>query len=132
MNYVAAKRKRQAVVLAPPPNAKVFADLQAFVTIGKLAFVDDEPDVGLAALYGCEDLVERYDDVVDLVRGPSEPELQSEKSAGHGAGNGDRAFEDFVSRECLFRDQHRPVAVAHAGAAGEQGVFVANVGVGVN
>ena len=39
---------------------------------------------------------------------------------------------DFLAAEFLFCHEHRPVAVAHARAARQQCVFVADIGVGVD
>ena len=132
VNDVAAEGQGKAVVLPTPPDAEVFADLQTFILIRELAFVDDEADVGLAGAHGLEDLVEGHDDVIEVLRGLAEPELECEEGAGHGAGDGDLLAEDFFLRETLLADEHRAVAIAHARAAGEQGILVANVGVGVD
>ena len=65
MNDVAAQRQRQAVIFLSPPPAQVFADDQSFVLIRQLAFVDDEPDIGLAGPDRLENLVKRHHDVIE-------------------------------------------------------------------
>ena len=64
--------------------------------------------------------------------GNAQPELQRQKRAGHGAGHGDFFLRHLRPGKFLFRHQHRAVTVAHARAAGQQRVFVAHVGVGVD
>src|SRR5689334_5019833 len=48
MDDVAAKWEGQAIVFGGPPGPEIGADLEAFVLISELAFVDDQPDIGAA------------------------------------------------------------------------------------
>lgn len=129
---IAAEGQGKAVVLLAPPDAEVFAKLKPFVAVGELAFVDDEADIGFAFFDSGKDLVEGDDNVVEGVAGAAEPELEGEEGAGHCAGDGDAFGGDLVASEFLLGDKHGTVAIAHAGAAGEQGVLIADVGVGVD
>ena len=132
MNDIAPQRQRQTLVFAPPPHPQVLAHLQAFLLIGELALVDDEPDIGPPRAHRGKDLVERHDKVIELLRRLAQPQLQREEGAGHRARHGDLLAGDFRPGELLLRHQHRPIAVAHARAARQQGILVAHVGVGVN
>jgi len=132
VNHIATEREGQAIVFAAPPCADVFANLQPFFLVSELAFVNDQADVCFSGLYGVEDLVEGNNDVIDFTRALLQPKLQREKRAGHGAGDGDGAPGDFVAGKFLFCDEHRSVAVAHARATGQERVFVAYIGVGMN
>ncbi len=94
--------------------------------------MDDEADVGVSVTDGAEDLVEGDDEIIEFAGGFAEPELEGEEGARHGAGDGDALLEDLLAQERVVGDEQGAVAVAHAGAAGEQGVLVADVGVGVD
>ena len=85
-----------------------------------------------AIFHGGKNLVERHDDVIEFLRRFAEPELQRQKRAGHGSRHGDFFLRDFLAGKFLFCHEHRAVAVAHARAAGQQRVFVGDVGVGVD
>lgn len=132
MNDIAAEGEGQALILFSPPDAEIGAAMEAFLVEGELAFVDDQSDVGPVFPDGTEDFVEGHDEVIEFGGGLAEPELEGEEGAGHAAGHGDTGAGDFVAAEGAFGDQHGSVAVAHAGSAGEQGVLVTDVGVGVN
>ena len=129
---IAAERQRQAVIFLSPPNAQIFADDESFVFVGELAFVNDEADIGRAAFHGLKNLIERHDNVIEFLRRFAEPELQGKECAGHGSRHGNLFLGNFFARKLLFCHEHRAIAVAHARAAGQQGVFVGNVGVGVD
>ncbi len=129
---VAAEREREAVGFRGPPLAEIGAEDEALAAVGELAFVDDEAGVGFAAREGVEDLIEGDDDVVELFLGHAEEELELEERAGHEAGNGDLFGEEFLARELALADDHGAVAVAHAGAVGEERVVLEDVGVGVD
>ena len=62
MNHIATQWQWQAAVFAAPPDAQVLADLQAFLRIGELAFMDDQAGIGLAFLDDAENLIERDHD----------------------------------------------------------------------
>ena len=94
--------------------------------------MDDEANLGRAGADGLEDAVEGHHDVVESLGGGVEPKLQREEGAGHRAGHGDRLRGDFGLGELALCHQHRAVAVAHARAAGQQGILVAHVGLGMD
>ena len=56
------------------------------------------PSVGFAAREGVEDLVERHDDVVELLLRHAEKKLQRQERAGHQARHGDFLFAAISSR----------------------------------
>ena len=62
----------------------------------------------------------------------AQPELQGKKRAGHGAGHGDFFLRNLRLGKLLFRHEHRAVTIAHARAAGQQRVFIAHMGIGVD
>ncbi len=79
---------------------------------------------------GRNDLVERHFDACEI-RAQAQP--QREVRAGQLARHGDRHARAAAStRHRLAGHDHRPVAVAHAGAAGAQDVLVVQEGVGVD
>ena len=41
MNHVASKWEWKPIIFAPPPNAEVFTNLEPFILIGELAFMND-------------------------------------------------------------------------------------------
>ena len=94
--------------------------------------MDDQSDFRDAIFHGGKNLVERHNDVIEFFRRFAEPELQGEKRAGHGSRHGDFFLRNFFARKFLFRHEYRAVTVAHARTAGQERVFVADVGVGVN
>src|SRR5258707_1389489 len=132
MDDVAPERKRKAIVFTSPPNTQVMAEFEAFVPVSQLAFMNNQADICHAGANGLEDLIERDDDKVEVLRRFAQPELQGEKCAGHGAWNGNSAGSNLFSRKLGFGDEHRPVTVAHAGAAGQEGILVAHVSVGMD
>src|SRR5215213_7849750 len=99
---IAAEREWQAILRLPPPDAKVFAEVQALVAVSELAFVNDEADVGTSMTDGGEDFVEGNDDEIEFGGFFFQPELEREKRAGHFAGDGDAFFGDFFFGECFF------------------------------
>ena len=132
VNDVSAEWQRQPVVLAAPPHAEVFAADEPFILEGQLPLVDDQPHIGLALVHGFENFVERHDGVVELLALFAEPKLQREERARHCARHGDPQRGDRLFRERLARHQHWAIAVAHARAAGQQGVLVAHMRVGMD
>ena len=95
------------------------------------------PDRRPAGSHRVENLIERHDDVLEF----AEEKLEREISARHFARHRDQAAAQPVAhlvrraadgRALVGRHQHRPVAVAHARAAGQQRVAIAHVGVGVD
>ncbi len=132
LHRIAAERQRQAARLGEEPLAEIGAEEKALTGVGQLAFVDDEAHFRLAAREGVEDLIERHDDVVELLLRQAEIKLQREKGAGHQARYGDFFRAEFLAGKWRLADEHRPVVVAHAGAAAEQGVVLEHVGAGVD
>ncbi len=101
--------------------------------VGELAFVNDEAAVGAAGLHGVENSIERHDDVLEVVA--QEKAQARERRSSSRPGSRSFSASGTIHRrrpDSVRRDHHRPVAVAHARAAGEQGVAVADVGVGVD
>ena len=82
----------------------------------------------LARFGDVENLVERHDDVLKVL---AQAHAEGEKRGGQRAGHGDRLAAERIERDGLAGDDHRPVVVAHAGAAGAEDVLVGQVGVGV-
>ena len=123
---VAAEREGQAGLLVPPV-AEVEELDEAVVGVGELAFVDDEAGVELAGEDGGDDLVEGDGDGLDL----GSEELEGEVRRGEGAGDRDAGLPDVVEGELAGGDDHGAVALAHAAAAGHDGVVVLEIGVGV-
>ncbi len=132
MDDIAAEGKGESVVFLSPPDPEVLAEGESLVAVGELAFVDDESDLGLAFTESAENLVEGDDDDVEVAGGALEPELEGEEGAGQRAGDGDFEVGDSIPVVGLGGDEHGAVAVAHAGAAGEEGIVFADVGVGVD
>ena len=130
---VGAQRQRQAGVLLPPV-AQIDDELQVLLAERELPFVNDQPGVDrlavvLAGHDGRNDLVERHFDA-GKIRAQAQPQRQVR--TGQLARHGDRAPRQLVDAHRLRGHDHRPVAVAHAGAAGAQNVFVVQESVGVN
>src|ERR1051326_5229061 len=99
--------------------------------------MNDQARVCSACLYRVEDLVERNDDAFEL----AEIEFQSQERARHSAGDGNLAVaqpgaDGSIRRRIQsagFRsNDHRAVAVAHARAAWEQRITIAQVSEGVD
>ncbi len=132
---VAAERERDAAARALPPFAKVENELEPLVGKGELALVDDETHVGLAGFHGIKDFVKGHHHVVEAL---AEIKLGGEEGARHQAGDGDLLAEEPLLAGLVVgvvgqslgggRDKHRAVAVAHARAAGQEGVLVEHVG----
>jgi hypothetical protein len=129
---VAAEGERQTILGLPPPDTEISGEDEALVLIGELAFVNDEADIGAVFANGLEDLVERDDEAVEFGGGLAEEKLEREKGTGHGAGDGDAEAGDFGGGKLAFGDEHGAIAIAHAGTAGEKGVLVANVSIGMD
>src|SRR5688572_10732880 len=106
---VPAKRKRETFVLAPPPNAEIFADLQAFILIGELAFVNDQANFRLTGTDCLEDLIERHNHVIDFPGRLAQPELQREEGAGHRTRDGNLLSNDLVLGEPALGHEHRSI-----------------------
>src|SRR3954471_21254131 len=116
-NDVAAEWEWQTGFLEPP-GAHVGDEVEAFVLVGELAFVDQQAGIHIAALHHLLDLIEGYDHrrEVRLV----EPERQVR--AGHHSGDGYPLTSNFIACHRLFRHEHRSVTVAHRRAVGQQRV----------
>src|SRR5690349_20685403 len=127
MEDIATERQRQAAILTRQPGAEVYADLNTLFLVGELAFVSDQANFSLAGCYGVKNSVEGYDHIIQVTSGCLQPQLQGEERAGHGARDGDFRARDFMAGEFLFGDEHWAVAIAHAGTAGEKGIFVGDV-----
>ena len=108
--------------------------MQPLVLERQLPFVDDEAGVELARCHGVEDLVERTSrrNLHLSRRARSKPQLQREERGRQRAGHGDRLAAQVVDRQRLRGDDHRAVVVAHAAPAGQQGVLVEQVAIGVD
>ena len=123
---VAAERQRQAGLIAPPAP-EIDDAVQPGLVVGELALVDDQPGLVLAGEHFGNDLVEGNDYGLDLGR----EELQRQVGGGQRARDGDAHALDLVERVHARRDDHRPIALAHAAAAGQQRVLVLDVRIGV-
>jgi hypothetical protein len=51
--------------------------------------MDDQAGLRLAGVDRLKNSIKRNDDKIDFFRGQLQPELQRQKSAGHGPGHGD-------------------------------------------
>jgi len=129
VNDIPAQRQGQAVVFLLPPRAQVLANLQSFRGPGQLSFVDDQARLRFTRVDGLENPVKGNDDKMDFVRRQLQPELQRQKSAGHGPGHGDFCLSQVRPVERFFGHEQRPIAVAHAGSARQQGILRADIGV---
>ena len=142
---VGPERQRQAGPFQPP-FAEVDDQMQSLIAIGQLPFVDDEAGVGFAPFNDVEDLVELMDDVVEGTafarasvgkggvsagRLPTEAEVEGQESGRQRAGDGDGFALQVVDRHRFAGDDHRAVAVPHAGSAGAEGIGLGEVGVTV-
>jgi hypothetical protein len=132
VNDIPAQRQRQPVVFLLPPRAQVLANLQALFLPGQLPFMDDQARLRFAGADGLKNPVKRNDDKMDFVRRQLQPELQRQKSAGHGPGHGDFSPRQIGAAERFFGHEHRPVAVAHAGPARQQGILRTDISVSMN
>ena len=122
---VAAERQRQLRGLLPP-LAEVHHLVQAERGEQQLAFVDEQAGVDAARLYGVDDLVEGNHDGFELRLEKAQGQIGRSAQAGHG----DAAAGEFAALHGLAGDDDRAVAVAEAGAAIEQDVFLVQEGVG--
>ena len=127
-HHVAAQRQRQPRLLLPP-HAEIDDEVQPLILERQLPLVDDKPRVIFSFLHRLEDLVEGQDFVGEPLR---QQQAQGEERRGQRAGHGDAGGLQFLNRHRPAGDDHRPVAVAHAATAGQQGVLVEEVGVGVD
>jgi hypothetical protein len=93
--------------------------------------MDDQARLRLAGVDGLENPVKRNDDKIDFIRRQLQPELQRQKSAGHGPRHGDSCSSQVIPAERFFGHEHRPVAVAHARPARQQGILRADIGIGM-
>ena len=130
---VAAQRQGQAGLFVPP-HAQVDQQVQAEGLIGELAFMDDQPGVGFAVAHVRGDLVE-VDDFVAWNASPRSCPRHSCSVRNAVVSSPGMAMvlpRRVVERHRLAGDDHRAVLVAHAAAATGQGVFVGDVGIGVD
>ena len=94
--------------------------------------MNDQASLRLAGVDGLENLVKRNDDKIDFFRRQLQPELQGQKSAGHRPRHGNFHAGQFGPAERFFGHEHRPVTVAHARPARQQGILPADKSVGMN
>ena len=94
--------------------------------------MNDQAHIGLPSLDRCKNLIKRHHHIVNLRFRPAEPQLQRQKRTGHFTGHGNLFAGDFLFRIMLLGYQHRAVSVAHTRPAGQQGVLIAHISVGVN
>jgi hypothetical protein len=94
--------------------------------------MDDQARLRLARVDGLENPVKRNHDKMDFLRRQLQPELQRQKSAGHGPRHGNSCSRQVSPSERFFGHEHRPVAVAHARPARQQGILPADIGISMN
>jgi hypothetical protein len=94
--------------------------------------MDDQAGLRLAGVDGLENPVKRNDNKIDFVRRQLQPELQRQKSAGHGPGHGDFCPGQVRPAERFFGHEHRPVTVAHARPAWQQRVLAADISISMD
>src|SRR5262249_6780152 len=94
--------------------------------------MDDQADIGFAGTDRGKDLVEGNDEVVEAGGSFAEPKLERQERAGHETRYSNFLSTNFLAGKRLFCDQHRTVAIAHAGAAGEQSILIAHIRIGVD
>ena len=88
--------------------------------------MDQQAGVDAAGFYGVDDLIEGNHDGFELRLEKAQGQVRGGAQAGHG----DAAAGEFAALHGLGGDDDRAVAIAEAGAAIEQGVFVMQIGVG--
>src|SRR5262245_10209490 len=106
MHNIPAQRKGESISLLSPPYSQVLANLEPFVPVSQLPFMNDQPHLGLAGPDGSKNLVERYHDKIDLRGWHSQPKLQGKERAGHSARDGNAFSGNFRLREFLEGHQH--------------------------
>ena len=127
---VAAQRQRQAGLLLPP-DAQIDDQLQSLILKRQLSFVDDQAGVEFARLDRVENLVERHHLVREAARAAAAASVRKAVVMRPRARRF-CALASVVERHRLAGHHHRAIAIAHAAAARQQGVFVEQMGVGMD
>src|ERR1700688_321921 len=104
-----------------PPVPKVEGKFESLIDVRDLPFMNDQPDVRFAELYGLENLVKWYR------YGPHfrSEQAESQICTRFQPWDGNRLLTEpsshslTVARRLFQRDKHRPVPIAHTCAAGE-------------
>ena len=110
-----------------PPLAEIDDLLQALVRVGQLAFVNQQTRFDLAVPHLVLNLIERHHDVLDTPdRRDAAPETRSSTRRGPR-----REPLPATSGRCCFETTIGTVAIAHAGAMGQQQVAIGQVRVGM-
>jgi hypothetical protein len=129
---IPAQRQRQPVILRFPPGAEILAKQKPLLLPGQLTFVNDQPSLRPAGMDRLKNPVKRNDNKIDFRGRQLQPELERQKRAGHRPRHGDFRFGQFRPSELFFGDDHWPVAIAHAGPARQQGIFVTDKRISMN
>lgn len=93
--------------------------------------MDDQARLRFAGVDRLENPVKRNNDKIDHRCRQLQPELQRQKSAGHGPWHGDFSPRQISPAERFFGHEHRPIAIAHARPARQQGILPADISVGM-
>jgi len=151
-NDVDAERKREPGA-ALPPTPEVFGELQPFLRVGQLPFVNDQSGCKPTFADRRNDLVERHhlelrDDEARLrrARGHTDAdrhlcaerfrkvEVEGEEGGREQPRDGDRRFEELLGRELAWTgrelawtDDHRPIVVAERATMAQQRVPIGDV-----
>ena len=73
--------------------------MQAVVLVGELAFMDDQPGIGVAGFDVLQDFIERLHNVAKAL---AQGNGGGKEGGRHGAGDGDAFGFEFLNRERFF------------------------------
>jgi hypothetical protein len=103
--------------------------VQALVLEGELPFVDDQPGVKAAPGHGVEDLVEGHHLVGKAL---AQQQAQGQEGRRQRAGHGDADAAQLLDGQRPACHHHGSVAIAHAAAAGQEGVLIEQQSIGMD
>jgi len=92
----------------------------------------DQAGLRLPGMDGLENPVKRNDDIINFLRRQLQPELQRQKSAGHGSRHRNFCSSQLSPAKSFFGHDHRPVTISHARPARQQGILPADIRISMN
>src|SRR3954462_12005550 len=128
-NDICSQGQRQTSTIFPP-LAEIDDQAQVLLTIGELAFMNNEAGIDLSSLvflryHGRDDLIKRHLDTIEI---RFEVQAKCQVRAGQLAGYGDRSATKLIGSHLISGNDHGAVAIAHARATGAENVFFVKEG----